>query len=158
MAFLGGFNAAEVTPTTSYDALPEGDYIAVITSSDEKPTKAGTGSYVEFVFEVVEGKFTGRKVWARLNLENPNPKAVAIARAELSAICRAVDILTPQDSEELHGIPMKISVKCEKGQDEKIRNIIKAYHAVGAQQPATAQAQAPTSGRVTPPWQQKASV
>ena len=41
---LNGFNAAEVEPTTEYVPLPAGWYKAVVTESEEKPTKAQTGS------------------------------------------------------------------------------------------------------------------
>jgi hypothetical protein len=43
-------------------------------------------------------------IWSRLNLDNP--KAVEIARRDLSAICRAVGVLTPGDSSELHDLPL----------------------------------------------------
>ena len=56
-------------------------------------------------------EFKGRNLWARLNLDNPNEIAVKIARAELSALCRAVGVLEPKDSVELHNLPLVISVK-----------------------------------------------
>ena len=40
-----------------------------------------------------------------------------IARAELSAICRAVGVLAPNDSTELHNLPLVIHVRCKKRQD-----------------------------------------
>jgi hypothetical protein len=102
------FNAAEVAPQTAFDPLPPGNYVAVITESEEKATKAGTGSYLQLTFEVVEGQYQGRKVWARLNLNNPNDQAVAIARAELSAICHAVNVIDLKDTTQLHDLPMAI--------------------------------------------------
>ena len=58
-----------------------------------------------------------RLLWARLNLDNPNATAVQIARAELSAICRAVGVLAPNDSVELHNLPLVIHVRCKKRKD-----------------------------------------
>ena len=84
------------------------------------------GGYPEF--EIIEGEYAGRKVWARLNLENPNETAVAIARGDLSAICRAVGVLTPNDSDELHDIPLVIKVVAKKRQDTgELTNEIKGY-------------------------------
>lgn len=122
------FNANEVDPSVGFEAVPEGKYLAVIVGSDEKSTKSGNGSYTQFEFEVVDGEYKGRKLWSRLNLNNPNTTAVAMARAELSAICRAVGVMVPRDSVELHNIPLYIDVKCVKRQDNgEMSNKIKGY-------------------------------
>ena len=149
MADLHGFNANQVEPTTEFEPIPAGKYLAVITDSEVKPTKSGSGSYLQLAFQVIEGEFKGRFVWARLNLDNANATAVQIARAELSAICRAVGVMTPNDSVELHNLPLVITVKCKKRDDTgDVSNEIKGYakrEAAAAAQPQ----QAPTS---TPPW------
>ena len=77
------FNANEVEPSTGFDAIPAGKYQAVITDSEEKRNKAGTGTYLQLEFEVIEGDYKNRKLWTRLNLNNPNAEAVRIARATL---------------------------------------------------------------------------
>ncbi len=89
MVNLNGFDATTVEPTTDYDPIPAGKYLAVITDSEMKSTKSGNGEYLELTFQIIEGEFKNRNQWARLNLDNPNPKAVQIAQGELSAICRA---------------------------------------------------------------------
>jgi len=128
MADLNGFNANEVEPTTEFDPIPAGKYLAVIGESEMKPTKSGTGTYLQFKFEVLDGQYKGRHLWARLNLDNPNQLAVKIARAELSAICRAVGVMAPKDSVELHNLPLLITVKCKKREDTgDITNEIKGY-------------------------------
>ncbi|MGC1276557.1 MAG: DUF669 domain-containing protein, partial [Planctomycetaceae bacterium] len=111
MADLHGFNANTVEPDESFDPIPAGEYLCVLTASEEKPTKAGTGSYLELEFEVLDGPFKGRKLWDRLNLSNPNETTVKIARARLSAICRAVGVLEPKDSCELHDLPLLVKVR-----------------------------------------------
>lgn len=108
------FNANEVEPSTGYDPIPAGKYQAVITESEMKPTKTGNGQYLQLEFEIIEGEYKNRKVWARLNLENANADAVRIARADLSAICRAVNVLQPRDSVELHNLPLTITVRCKR--------------------------------------------
>jgi hypothetical protein len=128
MPNLSGFNANEVEPSTGFEVIPAGKYVAVITDSEVKKNKAGTGSYLQFTFQVIEGEYKNRLLWARLNLDNPNATAVKIARAELSAICRAVGVLQPKDSCELHDLPLVVTVKCKnpKGSDEVV-NEIKGY-------------------------------
>ena len=142
------FNANEVEPTTDFEALPAGKYLAVITESEVKANKAGTGSYLQLTFQILEGEYQNRILWARLNLDNPNATAVKIARAELSALCRAVGVMAPQDSVELHDLPLVIKVKCKKRSDtDEVTNEIAGYEAkeVAVGKPA----QAATS---TPPW------
>ena len=139
MANLDGFNANEVEPTTGYDAIPAGEYPAVITDSEMKATKAGTGEYLKLTFQVVGGPYKNRLLWTRLNLDNPNEKAVQIARGELSAICRAVEVPEPKDSSELHDRPLLITVKCkESDYNGEMENVIKGYSkaVVGQSHPA----------------------
>jgi hypothetical protein len=150
MANLNGFNASEVEPTSSFEPLPAGKYLAAITESEMKPTKNGGGSYLQLTFTILEGEHKDRVLWARLNLNNPNATTVKIARSELSAICRAVGIMQPRDSVELHNIPLRITVKLKKRDDNgELSNEIKGYEpksaAVGQPQ------QAPVSDN-TPPW------
>lgn len=161
MATLNGFDASKVDPASSFDPIPAGKYIAAITESEMKPTKSGNGHFLELTFEVGEGPYKGRKLWARLNLDNPNAQAVQIARGELSAICRAVGVLQPQDSCELHNLPLSIKVACKKREDtDEITNEIKGYEKKEAafSRPApmpgaSPSAPAPQATRSTPPWQ-----
>ena len=148
MASLSGFNANDVEPTSDFDPVPAGKYLAVITESEVKDNKLGTGSYLQFTFQVIEGEFKNRFLWARLNLNNPNATAVKIARAELSAICRAVGVMAPNDSAELHDLPLVISVKCKKRADTgEVTNEIKGYHKKDAANGKPIQATSET-----PPW------
>ena len=174
---LRGFDAGQVEPNDSFDPLPAGDYLCVITQSAEKPTKSGNGSYLELQLEVIEGPFQGRKLWDRLNLQNPSDVAMKIAQATLSAICRAVGVERPQDSCELHDLPLLAKVRVEKRADtDEPSNVIKGYKASPSRttSPATAAASAaprstapasavprstapaPTSSSV-PPWKRPAT-
>ena len=148
MVNLAGFDASQVEPTTTFEPIPAGKYLAMITASEMKPNKAGTGSYLELVFTILEGEYKGQQLWARLNLDNPNELAVKIARAELSAICRAVGVLTPRDSVELHNLPLTVKVACKKRKDTgELVNTIKGYERRDAISGRPQQAQSNV-----PPW------
>lgn len=108
------FDASTVSPDMGLDAFPAGWYNAAMDSSEMKPTKDGSGAYLECGFKILDGQYANRKVFARLNLRNANQVAVEIAYKELSAICHATGRLKVTDSTELHGIPMKIKVKVRK--------------------------------------------
>ena len=89
------FNANEVEASQEFQPLPEGKYEAVISDSDVKSTCNGSGRYVQLEFEVVSGEHKGRRVWGRYNIENPSADALRIGRADFSAVCHAVGVLTP---------------------------------------------------------------
>jgi hypothetical protein len=146
---LDGFDANTVEPTAEYVPLPAGWYKAVFTASEEKPTKAHTGSYLQLSAEIIEGEHQGRKLIERLNLNNPNSTAVEIAQRTLSGICRAVGVMTPRDSSDLHDKPfmVKVAVKPAEGQ-YSASNEIKEYAATDSQ----GSAPAATSGAATSPW------
>ena len=148
MSSLKGFDANKVEPATPFEAIPAGKYLAVISASEMKPNKAGTGQFLQLVFTIIEGELRNRQVWARLNLENPNELAMKIAQAELSAICRAVGIMAPNDSVELHNLPLVIRVKCKRRKDtDEISNEIGGYEKREAITGKPQQAQTNT-----PPW------
>ena len=150
MAILN-FNANSVDPASVFEAIPAGKYQSVISDSTMKPTKSGSGQYLELAFDIIEGEFKDRKLWSRLNLENPNPKAVEIAMRELSAICHAVGVLEPRDSTELHNLPLTVSVRCSKNLDTgEATNEIKGY-AAPAGATAVQKAQSPATN-AAPPW------
>jgi len=151
MANLNGFDANSVNPATDFEPLPAGKYLAIITDSEMKSTKSGSGNYLELTFQVIDGPFKGRMLWSRLNLDNPNAQAVQIAQGELSAICRAVGVMQPKDSIELHNLPLLVTVKCKKRDDtgdvvNEIRGYAKKETANGAR------AQETTN---TPPWSRR---
>jgi hypothetical protein len=153
MANLNGFNAQEVDPAVGFDPIPAGNYLAVITETEMKPTKAGSGEYLQLTFQVIEGQHKGRLVWARLNLENKNETTVKIARAELSSVCRAVGVMAPKDSVELHNIPLEISVGCKKRKDTgDITNVVKGYARKGGGSAAPPAGRPAAGAGSPPPW------
>ena len=148
MANLNGFNANEVEPTTAFEPLPAEKYLAAITASEIKPTKKGDGSYLQLEFTVLDGDCKGRKVWDRLCINHPNDLTQKIARGNLSAICRAVGVMQPGDSVELHNLPLVITVKLKKRDDTgEMTNEVKGY---AKKEAAAGQPQQATDN--TPPW------
>lgn len=145
MANLGGFDASQIQPN-SFEALPNGNYPVIITESEWIQTKAGNGRYLKLTLDIIDGQFKGRKLFDRLNLENPNTQAEEIARRTLSAICHAVGVLKPNDSVELHNLPMVAIVACRKNeQTGEMANEIKGYKTKGSA------ASTPAVDN-TPPW------
>lgn len=138
-----GFNASEVEPNTAFDVIPAGTYEAVIVASDKKQTNDGTGEYIKLELQIVSGEYQNRKLWDNLNLKNRSEQAVQIARGTLSSICRAVGVLTPRDTAELHMKKLRIKVGVEDRKDSVTKkptgekqNRIKGYEPIAVSPPA----------------------
>jgi hypothetical protein len=146
------FDATTVEPSNGFEPIPAGKYLAVISEDEMKPTRNNNGQYLQLTIEIIEGDYQGRKIWTRLNLENPNMQAVEIARKELSAICRAVNVLQLTDTTQLLNIPFVLKVGLKKNKDtDEMENVIKGYEAKANYAPVSAPAvAAPQSA--TPPW------
>jgi len=154
---LNGFNALEVEPSTTFQPLPADWYKCVITETEERVTSKGDGSFLLLSIEVIDGDYSGRKVFDRLNLKNPNSTAVEIAQRSLSSICRAISVNSPKDSSELCDKPMmvKLAVKAASG-DYEASNDVKGYEAVNSEASAQpAPSGASSNGGSTPPWKTK---
>ena len=137
-------SAVELTdrPTGNFEKLPDGDYEMIVTKSSTKPTKAGTGHYLELEFQVISGAFSGRRHWERLNLDNPSAQTVKIAQEQLARLCLAVGLDDVQDSEELHDR----AFIAEIGTDSKDNTRAKIYDYRSADDvPTTATAVKPTA-------------
>ena len=64
-------------------------------------------------------------------------------------MCRAVGVLAPNDSTELHNLPLVIHVRCKKRADTgEISNEIKGYSKKDTPPPAGAT----PAANSTPPW------
>jgi hypothetical protein len=163
MAQLGGtFDANQVEPNGPYEVIPAGDYTVQITGSSMESNKAGTGSFLKLELEIIDGPQAGRKIFDRLNLDNPNAQAVEIAQRTLSAICHAVGVLTVSDSDELHMRPMIAKIKVSPRQDRpgEVSNEIGGYKPAGGPvsqvqaKPAAATKPAPVTSA---PWKRNAA-
>lgn len=127
MANLAGFNAMNHEPSTAFDVLPAGDYEVVIIESNLVNNKSGSGSHLALTMQVINGPYQNRKLWGRLNIDHPNPEARKIGCGELSAICRAVSVLNPTDSSELHNKPLKVKVVVKTDDKGNDGNEVKGY-------------------------------
>ena len=143
------FNAAEVD-TTSRDAIPSGTYEAVVTDSEMKATKNGLGMGINLTFEIVsEGPAKGRKVFVWINYEHPKAEAQRIGREELASLCKAVGVDNLTDTNQLHNLPLMVTVGVDR--NDPTRNVVKKYAAKAAQQTPAAQTSSATASG-TPPW------
>jgi hypothetical protein len=142
------FDSESIAPQEAFDILPVGEYECMVTASDIKTTKAGDGQYLWLELTITEGDYKGRKVFDRINFNNPNPKAQEIGQRQLSGICHATGQLKVSDSSMLHDIPVIAVVKIRPGSGQySDQNEVKAYKACGELAGAGASASNPPTGR-----------
>ncbi|MCX7935053.1 MAG: DUF669 domain-containing protein, partial [Planctomycetota bacterium] len=73
-----------------------------------------------------EGRYRGRKVFVRYGIWSKNKPTAEIGHNALSALCRAVGLREIYDSEQLHGVPVLITIKCKSGQGGAVyENIVR---------------------------------
>ena len=158
MVALGGTYEADPNNVQGdYTPLPPGDYKVHVIDSDMKDNSAKTGSYLQLELEVLEGEHQGRRVFDRLNLDNPNQQAVDIAQRTLNAICVATGKMAISDSSELHNVPMIAVLKVDPARgDYGPSNSVRTYKPAGAATPAQQQT-APSGGGSAPPWKRAAA-
>lgn len=135
-------NAKENNPS---NVVPEGIYTLALVTGDEKEAKKG-GSYLNCEFEIVDGKFAGRKIFEMFGLWLQSEKAVEIANGRLSSFCRACKKPTVDDTDELIGIPFQAKVVVETD-DYGDKNKIKKFIEPTAKTPAAIPAARPAPSR-----------
>ncbi len=142
------------SPAKSYEPLERGDYQCIVIETGIKTTKAGTGEYIEVVLQVVDGEHSGRRLWDRLNVSNPNKQAEEIARRQLTGLCQAVGMDMGSklaNTEQLHDIPMSVAVDIDR--KDPTRNRIIAYNSIGGSAAAPAADEATPASNNKKPWE-----
>lgn len=114
--FPEDFNANDIPEDDrSFEPLPAGDYLMQVIESDIKPTKTG-GEQLVLTLEVIDGPFSNRRVWDRLNIKNQNADAQRIAQRALADLCLAVGVTSLRQTETLHFKPFtgRLMIKADK--------------------------------------------
>ena len=160
MPSLGNFDPNQYQNT--YEPIPAGDYLVTISESSIDTADDGSQK-VKITMEVMQPvELYGRKAFASFTLEHANPKYVEIGRKILANVCRAVGVMAPRETEELHGIPFYVRLVVEQWDDGSLHNEAKAYWSTQSQappqpKPKAAKAQAGPSTQYQPPappaWQ-----
>lgn len=150
---LTEFDFSNVEPA-GFEPIPQGKYVAMITSVEKRETRAGTGHYLSLRFDLIDGKYKGRVIFINLNLWNQNPKAVEMAQRDMAGILRALNIQGPVgDANELCnkaiGVDVTVRHSDFKGGPE---NGIKSYLPAGKVPVGDPQPAANESSPAPAPW------
>lgn len=157
------FNLNEMPEdTNSFEPLPAGEYQGLVTATEVKTTKNGTGQYIRVEFTISGPTGAGRKVWANYNIRNANPMAAEIGRRELGSLMKASGLNSIQDSDQLMtGATLGLKLTVRKSEEYGDSNEVKGVKALnGSQMPAPAQQLPAQHGTIpqsapagaAPPW------
>ena len=118
------FNIALVRPYTSAPViLPPGKYTVAITSEQIVDLSNGRGTALAFNYTVKEGPQKGAVVRELLNLWHTSQDAVAMARARLAAIVKAVGLQQLGDTTVLQNRPFCVQVSCREWNGREYNNV-----------------------------------
>ena len=128
MAGIGmSFNSNDFAERTHVSVVPPGWYVMQIVDSKIVPTKTPGCARLNLQFKILQGDFAGRMVFQGYNVKNANPVAVNIAMEELAELSKAVGVPVWNDTEQLHGIPFNMKVKCKAEPGYDVRNEPQIY-------------------------------
>lgn len=150
MMYFQGSQVDE-SAASGFEPLEKGTYRLYVASAETKPTKAGTGSYVNVELNVVDGPKSGHKLFDIFNIQNPNEKATQIGRAQFKKFlmaCKAPVDLQSEDQMKAAVVGKvlyaKVDVKKRTDKDE-MQNIIREYSSAPWAAPSASPAAQPTS-------------
>lgn len=142
------------------EAVPAGEYLAIIEDSDYVENNKGTGMMLKLTYQIIDGPFKGQKIFENLNLRHTSQQTEAIAKQTLNSIGVAVGVSEIKDSAQLHNIPLKIDVRVKESEEYGKQNSIKKYMPANGTVKTTASAPAqgdskPAASDVKKPWERK---
>lgn len=109
-----------------FSVIPDGEYRFVVTASDYRKNKNGTGHNLELSVQCMDPAHRTAKWREWLSLDNPSVDATRIARAKLKQLAIAVGLRDPnrvEDSSELHMKPFIAVVKAEPANNPKYGDV-----------------------------------
>ena len=145
----GTFDPNTVEGGGQFEPLPAGWYPVIIDKAEVTATKAGTGHYIKLAMSIVGETFANRKLFANINIQNPNATCVEIGQRELASLALGCGINALTSTDQLLGKTALVKVKIRKEEGHEPDNDVCGYKAPGTQPPA-AQAAAPATPAVQP--------
>lgn len=136
----------ENTGGRDFEPMPAGWYPVECKKAEIKDTKNKQGKYLWLECDVIGERYSGRKLFPRFNLVNPNAQAVEISRRDLGFLGQSVGMPTGiSDSKDLLGKQFDVRVKIKPAEGNyPADNEPTAYAVLGAMSSKTP-AQAPSS-------------
>lgn len=134
-------NTENIEDGGGFEPLPKGKYVAVITETVQAESKAGD-PMLKVTLEVIEGQYTGRKIFDQFMLQHPNEKAQLIGLQRLKSIRLAVGKPNSVEEADLWDTPLEIGLKVEESDGYAPRNSVTFYKGLSTKAPTPPPAKA----------------
>ena len=117
--FLDDYEAPQDEPeSTSFDPVRPGRYMAQVVEADVVDNAKRTGRIMKLVWEIMDGEFSGRKVFQNINFKHDNTKTQEIGRRELDRVVWSCGVTALNDTDDLCWKPCMIKVKIQPAQGQ----------------------------------------
>lgn len=134
MAHLPTALNGDDAPANEFEPIEPGSYNAQITASNGK-AKDGGLYVVGLQFQVLDGPMENRTFWMNFNFLNPKSAMnQEIAQKQLKQIAKACGVSVFEQTEDLHGRPLNITVKINEhnGYRSNQMSSVREYQQPGA--------------------------
>ncbi len=116
--FGAGFDTNTVEPQGDFEVILPGKVPVIFDKSEVKQTKKQDGYYLELAMTIIDGEYRNRKLWDRINIQNPSQQCVDIGLRQLSALGKATGVAYVSDENQFLGKTCIAHVKVKGGQNE----------------------------------------
>ena len=141
---------------TNFDPLPAGWYGVKITDADIKDTKSGTGQYIRIEYTVIGESYSGRKIWANLNIKNDNEVAQNIGQKQLNSLMGSIGLDVVSNTDQLVGHDLQVKVKITEATDKyEASNDVSSFKALSSGEKPSSGNTGESSSSGKPPWSKK---
>ena len=109
------FDTANEEGSPSFEPIPKGNYVAVITEANVGALKSGKGQAISMTWEIQGGQYQGRLVYDRVIVSHESPNAMKFGRQKLKDIATACGVTQAiTDLTVLLNKPVSVFVKIEQ--------------------------------------------
>jgi hypothetical protein len=102
---------------SSDTTIPEGMYLGHVIKSELKDNSKGTGKYLAFTIQIIDGQHKGFTLFDIMNIVHTNKVAEDIGNRTLAQLVKACGFEEIEDTAELHGIGITLIVVTEEAQN-----------------------------------------
>jgi hypothetical protein len=135
---LINFNAND-HQDTGPGPLPAGDYMVYVAASEMRTNQDNGNQSLSLTLDVMQPEqMQGRKVFSNYTMSSHNEEAVRIGMQQLAQVCRAVGVMSPSDSTELHDIPFFVRLIAKQLDSGKVVNNVQTCWSTASAAPPLA--------------------
>ena len=136
----------EGVDTSSFKALPVGNYVGRILETDLQVAKTGSGEFVYVKLEINGPSHAGRIAFDRMLTSHPNPEAEKIGRGRLATLVQAIGKTKIADTDELVGQTVGFRLRISKdGERNDVTRYMSPEDALKGKAPSGAPAPKPAA-------------